>query len=140
MICKILNKYMLLLWCVHLIGGDGSLVTKSCPSLVTTWTAALQAPLSMEFSRQEYCSGLPFPSPGDIPTQGLNPGLPHCTQILYQLSYKGSLCEKLRAWTVNSDGSLSLSMNGNKAHAILLSWWMEKGDVGSAASPCPSMP
>ena len=105
MICKILNKYMLLLWCVHLIGGDGSLVTKSCPSLVTTWTVALQAPLSMEFSRQEYCSGLPFPSPGDIPTQGLNPGLPHCRQILYQLSYEGSLCEKLRAWTVKQWGN-----------------------------------
>ena len=34
---------------------------------VTPWTAAHQAPLSMEFSRQEYWSGLPFPSPGDFP-------------------------------------------------------------------------
>ena len=33
----------------------------------TPWTAALQAPLSMEFSRQEYWSGLPFLSPGDLP-------------------------------------------------------------------------
>ena len=33
----------------------------------TSWTAACQAPLSMEFSRQEYWSGLPFPSPGDLP-------------------------------------------------------------------------
>ena len=117
------------------------------------WTAAHQAPLSMGFSRQEYWSGLPFPSPGDLPhpgikprsptlwtdalpsepsgkskqkwkslnhvwlfetlwtiqssgpntgvgslsllqgifsTQGLNPGLLHCRQILYQLSHKGS--------------------------------------------------
>ena len=40
------------------------------------WTVALQAPLSMEFSRQEYWSGLPFPSPGDFPNLGLNPGSP----------------------------------------------------------------
>ena len=37
---------------------------------VTPWTAACQAPLSMEFSRQEYWSGLPFPSPGDLPNPG----------------------------------------------------------------------
>ena len=35
--------------------------------LVTPWTVAHQAPLSMEFPRQEYWSGLPFPSPGDLP-------------------------------------------------------------------------
>ena len=38
----------------------------------TPWTVACQAPLSMEFSRQEYWSGLPCPSPGIFPTQGLN--------------------------------------------------------------------
>ena len=54
---------------------------------VIPWTVALQAPLSMEFSRQEYWSGLPFPSPGYFPTQGLNPALLQCKQILYQLSY-----------------------------------------------------
>ena len=36
-------------------------------SFVTPWTVARQAPLSMEFSRQEYWRGLPFPSPGDLP-------------------------------------------------------------------------
>ena len=43
--------------------GGGGLVAKSCPTLATTWTVACQAPLSMEFSKQEYWSGLPFPSP-----------------------------------------------------------------------------
>ena len=124
---------------------------------VTPWAVAHQAPLSMEFPRQEYWNGLPFPSPGDLPNpgiktmspvskadssplshlgsqawygvkslsvsnslwphglyrlwnslgqktgmgslsllqgifpnQGLNPGLPHCRQILYQLSHQGS--------------------------------------------------
>ena len=42
----------------------------------TPWTAAHQAPLSMEFSRQEYWSGLPFPFPGDLPNQGIEPRSP----------------------------------------------------------------
>ena len=42
----------------------------------TPWTVAYQAPLSMEFSRQEYWSGLPFPSPGDLPDPGIKPGSP----------------------------------------------------------------
>ena len=39
----------------------------------TSWTVASQAPLSMEFSRQEYWSGLPFPSPGNLPYPGIKP-------------------------------------------------------------------
>ena len=39
----------------------------------TPWTVAYQAPPSMEFSRQEYWSGLPFPSPGDLPDSGIRP-------------------------------------------------------------------
>ena len=42
----------------------------------TPWTVAYQAPLSMGFSRQEYWSGLPFPSPGDLPNPGIEPGSP----------------------------------------------------------------
>ena len=37
------------------------------------WTVACQDPLSMEFSRQEYWSGLPFPSPGDLPDTVIEP-------------------------------------------------------------------
>ena len=50
----------------------------------TPWTIAHQAPLSMGFSRQEYWSGWPFPSPGDVPRQGTKPTSP-CIgrQILY---------------------------------------------------------
>ena len=39
----------------------------------TPWTVACQAPLSMEFSRQEYWSGLPIPSPEDLPDPGIEP-------------------------------------------------------------------
>ena len=43
---------------------------------VTPWTVAYQAPLSMEFSRQEYWSGLPFHPPGDLPNPGIKPESP----------------------------------------------------------------
>ena len=42
----------------------------------TPWTVACQAPQSMEFSRQEYWSGLPFPSPGDLRNPGIEPRSP----------------------------------------------------------------
>ena len=43
---------------------------------MTQWTVARQAPLSVEFSRQEYWSGWPFPSPGDLPDTGIEAGSP----------------------------------------------------------------
>ena len=60
---------------------------------VTPRPVAHQAPLSLEFSRQEYWSGLPFPSPGDLPDSGTEPrgwggGLPHCGWTLYYLSHQ----------------------------------------------------
>ena len=49
-------------------------VAQSCLSLCDPWTAAHQVPPSMGFSRQEYWSGLSFPSPGDLPDPGIEPG------------------------------------------------------------------
>ena len=46
------------------------------PLFVTPWTVAYQAPLSLGFSRQEYWSGLPFPSSGDLPLPRIKPGSP----------------------------------------------------------------
>ena len=55
-----------------LLGRLGVLCVCSVASdSVTPWTVAHQAPLSMKFSRQEYWSGLPFPSPGDLPDPGV---------------------------------------------------------------------
>ena len=56
-------------------------VAQSCTNLrvllfETPWTVVGQAPLSMEFSRQEYWSGLPFPLPGDLPDPQIKPGSP----------------------------------------------------------------
>ena len=49
------------------------LVAQLCVAL---WTVACEAPLSLEFSRQEYWDGLPFPSPGDLPDPGVETGSP----------------------------------------------------------------
>ena len=56
--------------------GVGGLVAKLCLILASPWTIAHQASLSMGFSRQEYLSGLPLPSPGDRPDQGIEPTSP----------------------------------------------------------------
>ena len=58
---------------------------------MTPWTVARQVPLSMEFSRQEYWSRLPFPSPGDCPDPGIKPES-HIScigwRVLYRLSHR----------------------------------------------------
>ena len=51
-------------------------VAQSCLTLCDPRTVAHQAPPSVEFSRQEYWSGLPFPSPGDLPDPGIEPRSP----------------------------------------------------------------
>ena len=78
------------------------------------WAVARQAPLSMEFSRQEYCLAL---LQGIFPTQGSNPGLLYCRQICFPWSYQGgprseegttrSSCVQLggNAWQFNSSYS-----------------------------------
>ena len=83
-------------WCFN---QDPDLQTACC--LVTEfflillgcswWIAAHQAPLTLGFPRQEYWSGWPFPSPGDLPKPGIEcPGLLHCRQTLYRLSHQGN--------------------------------------------------
>ena len=56
---------------IHVMVG-----VRSCLLFVTPWTVVHQAPLSLEFSRQEYWSGLPFPPPGDFPDPEIEPASP----------------------------------------------------------------
>ena len=58
--------------CIHVLAQSLSRV----PLFVTPWAVAHQAPLSMGFPRQEYWSGLPFPSPGDLPDPGIEQASP----------------------------------------------------------------
>ena len=65
--------------CYQLLTSVGTKKVKSLSHVrlfATPWTVAHQAPTSMEFSRQEYWSGLPFPSPGDLANPGIKPGSP----------------------------------------------------------------
>ena len=65
-------------------------------SFVTLWTTACQAPLSMEFSRQEYWSGLPCPPPGDFSNPGIKPAAPALQVDSLPLSHQGSPCSTWR--------------------------------------------
>ena len=83
----------------------------------TLWTVAHQAPLSMGFSRQEYWSGLPFPSPEDLPKPGIEP-MSHIPcigrQVLYHLSHLGR--------PFHSVVSDSLQPHGLKPTKFLYPW------------------
>ena len=86
---------------------------------VTLWIVAHQAPLPMEFSRQEYWSGLPFPSPGDLPHLGIkpcspafqadslpseSPGKPSSVQFSYSV-----VSDSATPWTIACQASLSIN-------------------------------
>ena len=65
----------------------------SCVQLfATAWTVAYQAPPSIGFSRQECWSGLPFPSPGDLPDPGIKPGSPALQADALTSEHQGSGC------------------------------------------------
>ena len=72
-------------------GGCCCLVSKSYLTLLRAHGLAHQAPLSVGLPKPEYWSGLPFPSPGDLPIQGSNPHLLHWQADSLPLSYQGSL-------------------------------------------------
>ena len=69
---------------------------------VTPWTVAHQAPLSTGFSRQDNCSGLPFPPPGDLPHSGIEPTSPVCPALLGGL-YHCTTWEVLHEYTAECE-------------------------------------
>ena len=68
------------------------LVALLCPTLVTLWTIAHQAPPSMGFPREKDRSGLPFPSPADLPNPVTEPMSPALQADSLLLSHQGSPC------------------------------------------------
>ena len=91
------------------------------PSVVsdsaTPWTVAHQAPLPMEFSRQEYWSGLPFLSPGDLPDPGMEPRSPalQAGSLAPESPGKPSWCLKAKVLAAQSCPTLCDPMNCNSA-------------------------
>ena len=77
----------------------------------TPWTVAHQAPPPVGFSRQEYWSGLPFPSPGDLPNPGIEPRSP-----------------ALQADTLPSEPPGKLKRRGEKSR--IMSWYLEDSGEG----------
>ena len=75
---------------------------------MTPWTVAHQAPLPMEFSRQEYWSGLPFSSPGDLPNPGIKPASPALQADSFTVEPAGkpipSTVGLEEKWTAGDDG------------------------------------
>ena len=76
---------------------------------VTPWTVAHQAPPSMGFSRQEYWSGLPFPSPGDLPDPRIEPRSP--ALLMLKSSHNHVNCHKIREVTQEKDENLALFLS-----------------------------
>ena len=64
---------------------------------VIPWTVGHQAPLSLEFSGQEYWSGLPFPLPGDLPNPGIKPASPALAGRLFTTEPPGKPLISIRA-------------------------------------------
>ena len=132
-IIQILNKMIINSWgfVAYFLGfpgdiGAGGLVAKSCPTLATAWSAALKAPLSMGFPRQESWSGLPSPSPpggdsGKASTcqcrtrkgRGLDPGEDPLEKEM--APYSNTLAWKI-PWTDEPDGLQSM---GSSSHIRL---------------------
>ena len=92
--------------------------------IMTLWTTAHQAPLSMAFSRQECWSGLTFPSPEHLPDPGIEPGSPALQADSLPLSHQGSLLSRFSsvqslnrvrlfatAWIAARQASLSITIS-----------------------------
>ena len=89
-------------------------------SLQTPWTVACQAPLSMKFSRQEYCSGLLFPSPGNLPNPGIEPWSPASQAGFFSHSLKWKTTLWFLKWQRRVSESLC-HLTSLEIHLILLS-------------------
>ena len=86
----------------------------------TPWTVAHQAPLSMGFSRQQYWSGLPFPSPGDLPDPGSKPCLLHWQEYSLPLSHF-EVAKFTTELIKNKESCVATPKNWTKMH-VLGSW------------------
>ena len=119
--------------------SEGISVSRSVLSdSVTPWTVACQAPLSMEFFRQEYCSGSHSLLQGIFPTQGLNPGFLHCRRILYHLSHQGSPIPNCYSWRfINGQSRLQVPTRGKKKSQKFLLWSLHKARPWTRTAPCP---
>ena len=92
----------------------------------TPWTVTYQAPWSMGFSRQEYWSGLPFPSPGDLPNPGIKPKSPALQTDALPSEPLGKLMYLIKVNQMGCEqGALKFSYKlkkGMETHFSILAW------------------
>ena len=108
-------------------GGGSGLVAKSCQTLATPWTGVHQTPLFMEFSRQEYWSGLPFPFSGDLQNSGIGPmspallagSLPPSHQGQVTIRYLNGICKIPNIIRSKHLESKSVMLNLGQVHVFL---------------------
>ena len=136
---KLLIKFYIHLWLkknktLQKVGREGTgmhvKLLQLCLILQPLWTVAHQAPLSMGFSRQEYCSGLPYQPPGIFLTQGLNPCLMSpalageffTTRTTWEI-HRGNISQKNKCyiWQIPEEG------NGNQLQYSCLENSMDRG-------------
>ena len=104
--------------------GSSGLVAKSCLALATPWTVVCQAPLSMGFSRQEYWSGLPFTSSGDLPNPGTEPVSPAWQMDSLPMNHQGinvmntELCLVTQSYPTLFN-PMGCNLPGSSSHGIL---------------------
>ena len=85
---KVVFIHVLSTWGIVVVVGG--VVAILCLTLATLWAVARQAPLPVEFSKQEYWSGLPFPFPGSLPYPGIEPESPALQADSLPLSHQES--------------------------------------------------
>ena len=108
---------------------------------MTPWTVAGQAPLSLGFSRQEYWSGLPCPSPGDLPYPGIYPTSPALQANFLPLSYQEAQqeCVLVTQLCPALCDPMDCSLPGSSVHGILqarlLEWVAMPSSRGSSPPP-----
>ena len=94
------------------------LVTSVVSDSVIPWVIAHQAPLSMGFSWQEYWSGLPFPSPGDLPNQGIEPTSPPSPTLQVYSLPRGHKRSPRKKWDEKITDQFSVQKGIERAHKI----------------------
>ena len=99
---------------------------------MTSWTVTRQAPLSVRFPRQEYWSGLPFPSPGDLPNPGIELMSPALAGRVFTTEPPGSPIQNMKVKVLVAQSCLTLcdhmdySQPGSSVHGILRARILEK--------------
>ena len=95
----------------------------------TLWTGGHQAPLSMGFSRQEYWTGLPFPTPGDLPDPGIEPASPALAGRFSLTALPGEPGYQAEVTALKRPYWITLACLRHETKAVWLRWMWQGGNT-----------